>query len=172
MKYKITPESNKDLFDKLTEIFERGKTCDQAADQWIIKEFGEYKNHGSPHSALFGGVVFVELKEKPEGWKVEGKDWQRFYSPLAKNKRVWAELSRLPKVLNSELKELLEYGNYTDTAQNGFGFTMSTRPGITICKEFCLIDASKKYQPLEGMIEIIESEFDRLSEKAENLAKK
>ena len=163
MKYKITPESNKDLFDKITALFKRGEECNKAANDWIINHFGEFKPYAIPYSSMFGGILAVRLDKKPDGWRVEGKDWQNLFAPKANNKKVLAELKQLPMVKSDELKELLSYKNYSGPSSNRFGFTMNSRPGVIVEDEYILLDASNQWKPIAGVVEILESEYNMLS---------
>lgn len=168
MKYKVLPESS--LFSDIQELRRRGIESDKAAEKWIIDFFGEFKKYVMPCGNIWGGIEAVELPRKPDGWKVYGDSWSGCFAPKAVNKKIWREWRELPRVRTGEMKALLNYGNYSGPNPNGgFGLVWSSFPGLTISDSIILVETSevaKAYVPVEGMVEILGSEFLELQKSA------
>lgn len=161
MKYKILPNTH--LFQALTEIRQRGLQADNAAIEWVTNYFGENKPRVSPNHAAWGGLVAIELDHKPDGWKRVGQDWQRLYAPKATQKQIYKEWDALPVVTNNEVKDMLNYGSYVGMKDGRL--TSNTMPGLVFSDDYILIETSclaLTYVPVDGMIEILESEFNAL----------
>lgn len=170
MYYKILPESA--LFKKMWEVFERGKAADKAAKKWIKNQFGEFKSYAPKRNAVWGGIDAIQFESKPEGWKQVGKKYQQLYYPTVRLKKLINELEDLPAVQNKEIKDLLNYGNYSGAA--GGGLVWNSMPGIIISKDYILIAASEvadDYKPVDGMTEILFSEYHQLRKVVEERKK-
>ncbi len=165
MKYKILPGC--ELFDKIQEINTRRIAASMSAKSWITNHFGESKPYSKPDWSMGGGISDIQLNHKPEGWKQVGDKWQSFFTPKANQKKILDEWRALPVVRNDEIKTLLNYGNYYG-AKNG-GLVWNTMPGLLITKDVILVDCSEvatDYIPVEGMEEILVSEFNRIYQTA------
>lgn len=158
MKFKILPKTG--LFNTLQEV-NNGIIAARAAIRDTLISKGFTGNYGSSLSSLYlVSCNAVEIEgEKPTGWKSIGPSWQNLYWPLAKNKKVLEELSSLPKIKNEAINNPL-----------GFSFCVGPnleiyhRPGILFHKKFILVDTGNvEYQPVADMIEILESEYDKLA---------
>jgi hypothetical protein len=161
MKYKI--EKGSPLFDKFEEIRQRMIVCNQEAKD-LCKELGG-KAVATLGENAAGGIDAIEFDEKPEDWKVMGKPHQNLFYPKAKNKELLQKISALPKVKRSEIAELLGFKIQAISSSDG-GLMMVSCPRTILRKEFVLIDMPTecKYTPVDGMTEILESEFVRLRE--------
>jgi hypothetical protein len=165
MKYKILPGTP--LFDSIQELKRFGIEADKSAEKWIIDFFGEFKKYVMPYGNTWGGISAVVLDQKPEGWRIHGDKWNSCFAPKAVNKKIWAEWAALPCVKDSEIKTLLNYGTYSGVKSGGgMGIIWSTMPGLVIANDYVLVEASeiaKAYTPVDGMVEILGSEFLELS---------
>jgi len=165
MTYKILPGTP--LFDSIQELKRVGIEADKAAEKWIIDFFGEFKKYVMPYGNVWGGISAVALPEKPVGWKDYSRNYPGWFAPKAINKGILAEWTMLPRVKDVEMKTLLRYRNYSGAKGDGqFGMLLSVMPGLVITDDYVLVETSsvaKDYVPVEGMVEILHSEFLELS---------
>lgn len=156
MKFKVIPGCA--LFSTLQEI-NKGMICASAAikDTLIQKGFtGNYASSG--HSYLVACDAVEILGPKPDAWKVMGYPYQQLYWPLAKNKKDQEWLRILPRISNDILNLPLDFH-----FGSGPNLEVYYRPGVAWHKEYIVIDTGNAtYTPVEGMIEILESEYQKL----------
>lgn len=164
MNFKIIPGSQ--LFDDCHQLYTKGKECRSKAIKWIENYFGEKKRYSIPIHSLWGGLSGVELDQKPEGWKKVGKSYQKLFAPKVNNKAIQKEWDELPFVKKSEIKELLNYGNYSGMSDGVL--VWNNLPEIIFSDNLILIKTSsvaKSYTPVSGMVEILGSEYNSLNNK-------
>lgn len=169
MKFKVIPGN--ELFDKFQKIRKDWTSANEAAGEWIEKNFGEDIKWAGKLGVLGGGIGGINFDKKPDGFCHVGKKWHMLFMPYARNKKMWKEIDSLPVVEMSVLKDLLKYGNYSGASEGGLFF--STYPGILIKDDVVLIDVIEsitEYTPVPNMIEILISEYNQLS-KPEKSAK-
>lgn len=164
MKYKIEPSS--ELYKALTALHEKGKICNQKALDFIEKYQGG-DNYYQPIGVLWGGIDGIQLPEKPKGWRRAYSDGM--YVPTkTMAKAAYQEMKNLPVVMQDELNQLVGFKPFRWNKGSGkIGFVKSA--GIFFIEQDILIEIHErtpKYQPAEGMVEILESVFMELSNKA------
>lgn len=160
MYFKILPDTK--LFDDLTEI-NKGMIAAKAAIIDTLKQMGftgKYASSSGSYNLVSCDAIEIE-GGKPEGWKVMGSKWQQLYWPLASNKKALQQLSALPSIKNEVINDRLKF-----SFSLGDNLEMYHRPGVQWHKKFILVETvSAKYKPVAGMIEILESEFNKLKSK-------
>lgn len=162
MHYKI--ESGSELYERMMQLQEECKEANKVCQDYVNKTYGDETKWASDNYCIGGGLKAVQLDEKPEGYKSVGDSWQHLFQPYARNKKAWKEWDALPKVKQDELKSLLNYGNYSGAKQGGF--MMSTLPNVYWKEDFILVKCAEfatSYEPVEGMTEILASEFNELN---------
>ena len=159
MKFKILPGC--ELFDKLTAIQSKVQSSKDVIKSTLIEK-GYTGEHAQASSHYLLKVDGIEIHgEKPKGWKVVDK-YQQLYFPLAANKKDLEWVTALPSVSNDELNDLLNF-----SFSVGGGLELYYRPGVAWHKEFILVNTGDAtYVNVEGMIEILESEYTKLENKA------
>lgn len=155
MKFKILPGC--ELFDKLQDI-NNGVIAARAAIRDTLKARGFSGKFGTDRNHLISCDAVEILGDKPDGWRFVGASWQKMYLPKATNKSMLKELSALPSISNDVLNNLLNFSFCT-----GPNLEVYFRPGVAWHKEYVLVDTDKApYEPIEGMVEILESEYNKL----------
>lgn len=162
MKYKILQDSP--LFDKLKALQKRMTNVKRQAEK-VAKSFnGTGRFCGHIH-ALAGGISAIEFDEKPEGWKAVGESWQRLYYPKVINKEANKLIAPLPLMDYDELNKLVNFksGAYT----NAGGIFWIKCPEINFYPTYTLINIPDgvSYTPVDHMIEILDSEFQKLNKR-------
>lgn len=159
MKFKIDKSSP--IYDSLVNLHKYGKVCEDAANEWVKNKFGKKLNFASPEGVLWGGVAAVQFISAKKGWK-QINARHKLYAPQRDIDKKSAEA--LPVVTKQELKDLLAYGNYP--CPTG----INTIPSVTLGDGYALIavpDAVRGYEPIDGMVEILGSEYNTLYDAAE-----
>ena len=161
MKYKVVKGSN--LFKTLTDFKTKIDLVRKQAMDLAIELGGV--SSASNGRRLAGGLDAVVFKEKPEGWRSVGDKWQNFYYPKAdkKNKEIHSKINALPSIDYDELNKLVGFNSQFCTEGRGIAHIKTV--GIKWHKSFVIIETSEnsKYKPIEGVIEILGSEWEKLS---------
>lgn len=164
MKYKI--EQGTETFAKLEVLHKEMKRVDRAV--WkLLKELRA--NRCVQGTCLAGGLRAVEMNKKPEGWVHFSKPSLMLFAPKATNKEWLEKFKKLPTVPYSAMNDIVGFKGGNMTA-DGDGFSIVRCPGIEFGKTVMLLDTGpkSKYVPPNGdIVEILESEYDRLSEAIE-----
>lgn len=171
MKFKVLKGTK--LFDQLTKVGEDIREADNTAYK-LGKELGYKSIRGGRH-VLGGGISAFQSSELPKGWKYAyPKSDREAVFPMNKkvNKELLDRIAALPKVEHEALNKILKFDpwKHNDKAYNGDGsFKIQWYPGIQWKDEYVLLDVSEYmvYKPVKDMIEILESEYEKLS-KAKN----
>lgn len=161
MKYKILKGT--ETFEKLTALYKEMERVRDAVDP-ILKEYGTDR-YISTQGELVGGIHALELKTKPEGFKVIGKPWQRLYAPKASNTKEYKRFCALPTLPFSALNDILGFKG--GALMDGGGLSWVNCPGIEFHDKHVLLDLPNKCKytaPNADIVEIFESEYVRLSE--------
>lgn len=152
MRFKI--ENNCQLFTDLQTLLKRAREYDTLAREWLKENAPDSgKQYLKPFSVVGGGVEGVQFTEKPKGWKKASRSG--FYKPGVRS-AVRKSFDALPTVRYGELNKLLNLKDYVPWMSPGYGRS----------DKLILIDIGTKhvkgYEPIEGMVEITYSEYDRL----------
>ena len=157
MKYKVKQES--ELHGKFNSLMDRMIACRKEALD-LAERLG-FDALSGKHSCAAGGVSCFQYEgpKPPEGYKRVGKDYQKLCFPKANNKEVLQKISELPLVTNEEYNGLINFeASFT-------GDMYIRRYGLMERNGIYLIDTGEaEYTPVDGMEEILESEYKRLKE--------
>lgn len=165
MKYKVLKGT--DLFEKFMEWDRKRTKCNDVALDLVHKiaepfggsEKGEHLGEG--HAFDAGGISGIALKEKPANWKaVYTKHYNNIYFPMQRkvNADLLKQINDLPKMPTKERNDIIGF-------QPHFGDHKYYRSyGISFKEECILIDMDNEvpFTPVEGMVEILESEYVKL----------
>ena len=157
MKYKVKTES--ELHGKFSSLMDRMTAYRKEALD-LAESLG-FDALGGKQSCAAGGVSCFQYEgpKPPEGYKRVGKDYQKLCFPKANNKEVLQKISELPLVMNEEYNGLINFE--ASFAGNVYirRFGLMERDGI-----YLIDTAEAEYTPVDGMEEILESEYKRLKE--------
>lgn len=160
MKFKI-PQGC-DLFNAFSEKLELGRQYQELAKQWAVRNGSE--EWVQPHSAFKGGVAGLVMKEKPNGWALLDAG---IYRPRL-GSSLFKEMKALPFVGDAEINELISYTPKSVATGSG-KFMRMYHPGVRVLDDCILLsfkDYITYYKPVDGMVEILESEYHQLVEAA------
>lgn len=163
MKFKVVKGTA--TFDNLMEL--KAKMCLVYKEaKKVVRELGG-TGHCSDHNAAWGGVDAIEFAERPAGWKIMGKAWQRLYYPKASERELCKKLSALPTVSHKEINEIVKF-NAPQTVCNDAGMYFVNCVGLTWGKDYVLMEVTEgaKYKAPKDVVEILDSEFQKLKERA------
>lgn len=146
------------LFDALKEIQARIIEANDAA-MALVKELGfeDYYRKGYP--CVGGGISAIESKTRPKDWNSMAAKFGKpnIYMPKkhSKGNEVWKKIDALPLVKADEIYDIINYPK-----------GQVVTPGIRFGQNCFLIqiDDDLDYIPRKGMVEIIASDFKKLSE--------
>lgn len=179
MKYKILKGTA--TYHKLEALCKRMMAADRAAYklvQEIRKEMG-LPHKGSKHTyasqsdVLAGGIMAIGFDAKPEGWKVVGEPWQKLFAPKANRKDLWERIKVLPKLQLHELNDIVGFKKGM-SASKDLSWVIHRAPGMEWVDEAFLMEVPSncKYTPPNAdIVEILESEYQRLSQEKKKTAK-
>ena len=169
MKFKI--EKGTETYGKLMALKKR-MTAARKAVNAVLDELGA-ERYTPAYGAMVGGISGVELSAKPEGWVRVGGGSSRIYYPSAKNKAMRERFHALPKVSHDELNEIVGFKRSEEIDDETLVWRRYNCPGVHFGQGVVLMDTGRaKYSPLNAdIVEILESEYRRLSEKEEKRSK-
>ncbi len=163
--YKIVNGSK--LFDQLQALQKKCKQCKEEANKLAI-EFGGIKV-ATTGRYLAGGIDGIEFKNDniPDKtkWRTVGKKWQDLYYPKSSNKEALSKIASLPTVDVGEIQKI--FNHKTQLIVNSEGFCMVSAPQTHFYKNVILVNYPMAYkcEPVDGMIEILNSEFNSIKDK-------
>lgn len=166
MKYKV--EKGTPLFDAFDDVYTLIKYCNTKALE--LSESLGFKEFGSNTSEIAGGIYCFYSEEKKEGYKTVGKPYQNLIFPKAQNKELLLKIAELPVVKLEQYNELISFKQRFSSDERGLIHIRSFGSQISNCGNYYLLDIDPKsdFEIKEGMIEILESEYIRLSNKKSN----
>jgi hypothetical protein len=150
-------EANTETFQKMEEVFNRIKKCNEASFA-LAKELGA-KDEGllRPASYAAGGIAGFPMATMPENWRKADKNHYGYYFPksLTINKDILSKIRALPTVARIEIGR-------------AFGFeSFLSYPGIVWGGKMYLVEVpvggfAGNYKPMPDMVELTGSEFQKL----------
>lgn len=168
MKFKV--EKGHPLFDTLMVVWEKIKVSKDACNA-LAAEVGSDGVSGSD-SYLAGSINafhFADHKKPNEHWKAMEKGFTPWFMPKwstrdKATKEIIAKIQSLPKVDTAEINDPLNFKHGAFSTSKGIHWVQ--RPGVWWFPEYILVSTPEgyKYEPVEGMIELKESEFEALKE--------
>lgn len=142
------------LWNKLEELMNRIIEVRQAAKD-LVNEMG-FTEYGAAHFVVAGGISFVYSPDrKPDGYRSVGKSWQQFYFPKAVNKVLCGKIAALPVVKHNEYNDVINFKDQFVGLKHIMAYGLK-KTGDTFLIE---VSDDAKYTPIEGMIEILASEY-------------
>jgi hypothetical protein len=156
MYFKVKEKSK--LFEQLKAIETRIKEANDAATT-LVKEMGYEDFYRKSFPYVGGGISAIVSKTRPADWASMAAKFGKpnLYMPKrhSKGKVLWDKIEALPLVKNDEIYKIINYPT-----------GLMVTPGIRFGKATFLIqiDESINYVPVKGMVEILASEFKKLSE--------
>ncbi len=164
MKYKVSKGT--ELFKKLDDFEKEMKRCNKAAFD-LVEQLG-YKTMRGKYATLAGGISSIVIEgTAPPLWK-KCANGSKEYFPMKRNanKELLEKIRALPIVEYDDLNKLLKYDPWK--RKNADDRRISFHPGFICRKGYFLISVASyvKYKPLPGMVEILESEYEKLQTKA------
>lgn len=159
------------LFDTLMGVHEKLQESHKAIKA-LCKEVGADGHAETNYSYLKGEIAafhFETCRPPSDAWM---KKQECFFMPKSGKKfieetgHILQKIKEIPKVK----KELLMDAIKAEEQWYG-GLTLFSRPGFAVYPEYILFSfpSEVKYEPVEGMVEILGSEFTALSKKEEAL---
>lgn len=156
MKYKI--EKSSELGEKLSALFEKAKAIRAVTHDFTEKlGFNEYFI-SSEYAA--GGIAAFGSKTQPEGYRKLPKGGY-FPKAIKANKELLKQISELPKLSRYEFAKVLKFEFQI------VGMAIVSCPGIIPLDDCYLVTVHDEcdYKPIDGMTEILGSEYLRLQGK-------
>lgn len=160
MKFKVIKGTS--LFNDLTQLNKKMNKV-RAAAYKVAKSFNGTGRYATSGNTLAGGIDAIEFNEKPEGWKSVGNSWQNFYYPKVTNKEANKAICTLPYLSFDEINNLLNFKSNAYTTNEGIVWIKC--PEVYWFPTYILISLPDKvkYTPVDGMVEILGSEFNVLN---------
>lgn len=161
MKYKI--KENYETWVALMQLAKRITDVNNKAAE-LADSVGA-TNYCRSQNGIGGGIAALEFKVKPEGYKKVGSSWDKLYYPKASNKELSQQIAELPIIRASELNEILVFKAPQMITSHG-NLMMVSAPSVTWDDMQIIIDIPNgcKYDPPSDVIEILESEYQRIKE--------
>ena len=154
MYYKL--EKGSEVAKNMQILWENMKKCNVAASNYL--ETLGFELHASKLGCVAGGIGAIKSDVKPEGYRRIGRKDQGMIYPRANNKVLIKAFDELPIITDDEFNEVIGFkSQFSDIHHH-------RRYGLYHRKEGFLVHINDKcqYEPIEGMIEILASEFKKL----------
>lgn len=164
MKFKVSKGT--ETFKKLQQLMSKIEDVDAQAKK-VVKKLGG-KEYASAQRSLAGGIAAIQFDEKPEGYKMVGEKWQRLYYPKATNKKDLNLISDLPTIEYAELNDIVGFKG-PQTTSHSLGLAWVSSVGLAMGKTVAVIEVAEgcKYSPPKDILEIKDSEYQRIKKKIE-----
>lgn len=172
MKFKVVKGSV--LFEKMSALWDKIIKCDAEAAN-LAKELG-FNQYCKGSFVLAGGLYGLIPKDgvKPEKYSWAFSDRQ--YNAVMPSRRykinaeILDRIEKLPVVEYSEYNSLVGYDkDMSSRPASGSAVRFNPAPALQYCVDYFLINipvhGDSVYEPVDGMIEILESEYNSLSKK-------
>jgi hypothetical protein len=163
MYFKI--ENSSETFKSLIQLKKRNKECHLAACALATElggnEKGSYIGLNSMYN-LSGGISGIMMEEKKPGWvNVYKKTYNNCYFPqknLSANKEVLEKINSLPTTSLDDLNKIVNF------EEQSVGRHHYTNPIIHWNDDACIMQIHDrcKYTPVNGVVEILGSEYEKL----------
>ena len=171
MKYKVLPGTA--LFDTLMAVQKKMIKANKAADK-IAKEVGA-EGCANASNKIAGGILGFKFKiggqknsDKP-GWKKLESGYTLWWFPLEKeksNKDLLQRIYELPTIDISELNTPLNFHGGAVSHEGGIAWVKTPSVLFPDKKQAVILigihPGLKEYKPVDGMIDILESEYNKL----------
>lgn len=150
-----------DLRTKMDAAYKAAKklATDVGADSWL-----------TPTNVVYGGITGFDklFAGDTKLYKKAGKqEGTQFYFPrsVPANKALLERIAALPTVKVKDINSVLNYEPQTIGNKHYFSPAISYRKKVALVKT----QEAVKYKPIEGMVEITQSEYDNLLKTSEKI---
>jgi len=129
----------------------------------LVKSLGG-KRFCKGQNVAFGGIAAIEFDEKPKGWKMVGEEYQKIYYPKVILNSLIKRFNELPTISYDEINEIVNF-NAPQTICCDGGLQWVSCIGLVWGEDCVLLSVpdGAKYTAPADVIEILESEYNRLS---------
>jgi hypothetical protein len=169
MKFKILKGT--ETYAKLDALWKQITDSRKAVNK-LLDELGTHEFIDG--NGIAGGLGAVAFRDKPEGWVRSGYGPGLYY-PSAKNRAMRERIAGLPVVPHSALNDIVGFKPSTSFDGDRGRMVRHRSPGFGPA-EGCFtmtVSSTAKYTPPNAdIIEILESEYQRLMEAADKPAKR
>lgn len=159
MKFKV--EKGTETYDKFEELFERIDKYDDEAIE--MRNSLGFKKHCLHQENVGGGIYGIFSSEKIEGFKKHPRH-HSLWIPKIANKEIIEKFKSLPVVTRDEYNDVIGF------EQQFVGLTLYRTYGLKKSEvEDCYLitmGENVEFKPSKDLIEIVGSEYKRLSEKS------
>lgn len=150
MKFKV--EKGTKTYENLLELFAKIENYNSKTRE-LVESLG-FEEFGIAMRGRAGGLSCIRSMKKPEGFKIVGKPSMNLYMPKASNKELWDKIEALPILSIDEYNEAIGF------QQQFKGLNHIRSYGCQFINGVFLIDTGDAdYSPVDGVIEILESEY-------------
>jgi len=179
MKFKVLKGT--DLFNDFINLDKRLKDANKARKALANKiKLPGFKITGTSSSSRYAaGSInafqvdkYISNKDQlPAGWKAMERLSTNWIFPKSEksNKELLKSIYDLPTVDRSDVNDIIKFaGMYQDNSFSGSGIRFINGYALSIQKDYILIDTDNtgtQYKPLKDMIEILDSEYEKLKPK-------
>lgn len=162
MKFKI--EKGTETYVKLMDLKKQMEAARKAKHR-LLHELGAVR-YVPARGYLEGGMDAVEFDAQREGWVRIGGRNSKLYYPNSKNTELRERLKALPKVAHAALNTIVGFKPVDEIDEESLVWRRYNCPGVQFLRDAVLLDTGKaKYTPPNGdIVEILESEYNRLAE--------
>ena len=163
MKFKVSKGTN--LYEKFMVLGAKISLVNNESRE-LVESLGA-KKFCKKQNIAYGGIGAIQFEEKPRGWKMVGEQGQNLYYPKATEKELNIKFNALPTISFDEINEMVKF-HAPQTICSDRGLQWISCFGLFWGDDCILIDISEgaKYEPIEDVIEILESEYKTLKAKA------
>lgn len=169
MYFKIDKDS--ELYLKLKEVQVKMKEANQAAYK-LANELGFKQWRGDSNMTIAGGIQSLYSETKPDGYAYTygSSSPNDFFPKKTKaNKEILAKIEALPTVSSFDLTDLINYDWRKCSEETGERYGQKRvlfTPGLSFPKNGEVLihipDWITKYKPVKCMIEITQTEYNKL----------
>ena len=170
MKFKV--EKGTTLFTQLMNLWNRIQASKKEADELVAKIGAQgFANDDQNYLAGKIAAFYFESKKRPnENWKALEKGETAWFYPKFSAKQspeitdLQLQMAAITAIPTSALNELLNTKIGSFANESGIGWF--SRPWVAWYNDYILIKTPDgyKYEPVNGMTEIVDSQFQKLSE--------
>jgi len=164
MKFKVDP--NSELYQKLIKIENQFQETQKTINAYVKRIGGTAfsTNNFGHFIGQINGIQFEVIPDKSK-WKSVGPKHLNLFMPKANQRKLVDEIFSLPTMDKEEYESL--FNLYDALVEQGDGLGLFTSPGLKYnrdTKTFLLSvpNGVENFTPVDGMIEILESEYKKL----------
>ncbi len=161
MKFKVS--AGNETYEKFMALREKIDLVNTESEA-VVESLGG-KRYCKGHNVAYGGIAAIQfLRQPPQGFKMVGESYRNLYYPKATQKELIKKFNLLPTIRYDEINDIVNF-HAPQTINSGEGLQWISCIGLHWGKEDVLITIpdGAKYTAPKHVIEILESEYERLS---------